>query len=152
MIPFVRTLEEAEQVIALLKKNGLERGRNALRVIMMCEIPSNAILADRFLEHFDGFSIGSNDMTQLTLAVDRDSGRRRSPPSFDERDDAVKAMLSLAIDACQKAGKLRRHLRPGSVRLSRSRAMAGRAEDREHLAQSRHRGGDLAGAGEGGAS
>ena len=104
MIPFVRTLAEAEQVVALLKKNGLERGRNELRVIMMCEIPSNAILADRFLEHFDGFSIGSNDMTQLTLAVDRDAGGPISA-SFDERDDAVKAMLSMAIDACRKAGK-----------------------------------------------
>jgi len=104
MIPFVRTLAEAEQVIVLLKKNGLERGRNELRVIMMCEIPSNAILADRFLEHFDGFSIGSNDMTQLTLAVDRDAGGPISA-SFDERDDAVKAMLSMAIDACRKAGK-----------------------------------------------
>jgi pyruvate,water dikinase len=104
MIPFVRTLEEAGQVIVLLAKNGLERGRNALRVIMMCEIPSNAILADRFLAHFDGFSIGSNDMTQLTLAVDRDSGGPIAA-SFDERNDAVKAMLSLAISACQKAGK-----------------------------------------------
>ena len=74
MVPFVRTLNEAEEVIALLAENGLERGKNGLRVIMMCEIPSNAILADRFLEHFDGFSIGSNDMTQLTLGVDRDSG------------------------------------------------------------------------------
>jgi pyruvate,water dikinase len=104
MIPFVRTLAEAEQVIALLKKNGLERGGNDLRVIMMCEIPSNAILADRFLEHFDGFSIGSNDMTQLTLAVDRDAGGAIAA-SFDERDDAVKAMLSMAIAACRKAGK-----------------------------------------------
>jgi pyruvate,water dikinase len=104
MIPFVRTLAEAEQVIALLKKNGLERGANDLRVIMMCEIPSNAILADRFLEHFDGFSIGSNDMTQLTLAVDRDAGGAISA-SFDERDDAVKAMLSMAIAACRKADK-----------------------------------------------
>ncbi len=104
MIPFVRTLDEARRVIALLEKEGLKRGKNELKVIMMCEIPSNAILADRFLEHFDGFSIGSNDMTQLTLAVDRDSGGPIAP-TFDERDDAVKAMLSMAIKACRKAGK-----------------------------------------------
>jgi len=104
MIPFVRTLAEAEQVIALLASQGLARGRNGLRVIMMCEIPSNALLADRFLEHFDGFSIGSNDMTQLTLAVDRDAGGAIAA-SFDERDDAVKAMLSMAIGACRKARK-----------------------------------------------
>jgi pyruvate,water dikinase len=100
----VRTLAEARQVIALLKDQGLERGHNGLRLIMMCEIPSNAILADRFLEHFDGFSIGSNDMTQLTLAIDRDSGGPIAP-TFDERDDAVKAMLAMAIAACRKAGK-----------------------------------------------
>ena len=104
MIPFVRTLTEAREVIALLRAQGLARGENGLRVIMMCEIPSNAILADRFLEHFDGFSIGSNDMTQLTLAVDRDAGGAIAA-SFDERDDAVKAMLSMAITACRKAGK-----------------------------------------------
>ncbi len=104
MIPFVRTLTEAGQVIAMLAKNGLKRGENGLRLIMMCEIPSNAILADRFLEHFDGFSIGSNDMTQLTLAVDRDAGGAIAA-SFDERDDAVKAMLAMAITACRKAGK-----------------------------------------------
>jgi len=104
MIPFVRTIAEAEKVVALLKAQGLERGRNGLRLIMMCEIPSNAILADRFLEHFDGFSIGSNDMTQLTLAIDRDSGGPIAS-TFDERDDAVKAMLSMAIAACLKAGK-----------------------------------------------
>jgi len=104
MIPFVRTIAEAQQVSALLAKNGLERCRNGLRLIMMCEIPSNAVLADRFLEHFDGFSIGSNDMTQLTLGIDRDAGGAMAG-AFDERDDAVKAMLSLAIKACQKAGK-----------------------------------------------
>ncbi|HVN35018.1 MAG TPA: phosphoenolpyruvate synthase [Casimicrobiaceae bacterium] len=104
MVPFVRTLGEAEEVLAQLEAQGLERGRNGLRVIMMCEIPSNAILADRFLEHFDGFSIGSNDMTQLTLAVDRDAGGAIAS-TFDERDDAVKAMLSMAIAACRKAGK-----------------------------------------------
>ncbi len=104
MVPFVRTIAEARKVIELLKSQGLERGKNGLRVIMMCEIPSNAILADRFLEHFDGFSIGSNDMTQLTLAVDRDSGGPIAS-TFDERDDAVKAMLAMAITACRKAGK-----------------------------------------------
>jgi pyruvate,water dikinase len=104
MVPFVRTLAEADRVIGLLAQNGLTRGENGLRVIMMCEIPSNAILADRFLERFDGFSIGSNDMTQLTLAVDRDSGGSIAS-TFDERDDAVKAMLSMAISACRKAGK-----------------------------------------------
>jgi len=104
MIPFVRTLAEAKAVVELLKAQGLERGRNGLRLIMMCEIPSNAILADRFLEHFDGFSIGSNDMTQLTLGLDRDAGGAIAS-TFDERDDAVKAMLSMAIEACRKAGK-----------------------------------------------
>src|SRR6185295_14131915 len=104
MIPFVRTLTEADQVLKLLAKNGLVRGTNGLRVIMMCELPSNAILAERFLEYFDGFSIGSNDLTQLTLGVDRDSGGPIAS-TFDERDDAVKAMLSLAIKACQKQGK-----------------------------------------------
>jgi pyruvate, water dikinase len=103
MVPFVRTLDEARQVIELLAQNGLERGNNGLRLIMMCEIPSNAILAEQFLEHFDGFSIGSNDMTQLTLALDRDSGIVAG--AFDERDPAVKAMLHLAIVACRKAGK-----------------------------------------------
>ena len=103
MVPFVRTVNEAAQVIELLAKNGLERGKNGLRIIMMCEIPSNAILADQFLQHFDGFSIGSNDMTQLTLGLDRDSGIVAG--QFDERDPAVKAMLAMAIQACRKAGK-----------------------------------------------
>jgi len=103
MIPFVRTVKEGEQVLALLRDNGLERGRNGLRVVMMCEIPSNAILADDFLKHFDGFSIGSNDMTQLTLALDRDSGLVME--NFDERDPAVKRMLHLAIQACRRHGK-----------------------------------------------
>jgi pyruvate,water dikinase len=103
MVPFVRTLKEAEQVVGLLADNGLKRGENGLKVIMMCEIPSNAVLADRFLEFFDGMSIGSNDMTQLTLGLDRDSAVIAR--LFDERDDAVKAMLSMAITACRKAGK-----------------------------------------------
>jgi pyruvate,water dikinase len=103
MVPFVRNLTEAEAVLRILRENGLERGKNALRVIMMCEIPSNAILADEFLRHFDGFSIGSNDMTQLTLALDRDSGLVME--AFDERDPAVKRMLHLAIQACRQQGK-----------------------------------------------
>ncbi len=103
MIPFVRTLGEAEEVIKLLAENGLKRGENGLKVIMMCELPANALLADEFLEFFDGFSIGSNDMTQLTLGLDRDSGIVSH--LFDERNPAVKKMLSMAIDACNKAGK-----------------------------------------------
>ncbi|MCK4585772.1 MAG: phosphoenolpyruvate synthase [Gammaproteobacteria bacterium] len=103
MIPFVRTLTEAREVIKLLAENGLERGQNGLRIIMMCELPSNAVLADEFLEYFDGFSIGSNDMTQLTLGLDRDSGLIAH--AFDERDPAVKKMLHLAIQACNKQGK-----------------------------------------------
>ena len=103
MVPFVRTVGEAEQVIQLLKNNGLERGRNGLKIVMMCELPSNTILAEEFLELFDGFSIGSNDLTQLTLGLDRDSGLVAG--SFDERDAAVKAMLSMAIRACRKHGK-----------------------------------------------
>jgi pyruvate,water dikinase len=103
MVPFVRTVAEARKVLELLAANGLKRGENGLRVIMMCEIPSNAILADAFLEHFDGFSIGSNDMTQLTLGLDRDSGVIAA--QFDERDPAVKEMLHLAIQACRRAGK-----------------------------------------------
>lgn len=105
MIPFVRTLGQAEKVIELLAKYGLKRGENGLRVIMMCEVPSNAILAEQFLEHFDGFSIGSNDLTQLTLGLDRDSGMELLAKDFDERDPAVKAMLSLAIKACRAQGK-----------------------------------------------
>ena len=103
MIPFVRTVTEAEGVIALLAKNGLRRGENGLQVIMMCELPSNAVIADAFLDHFDGFSIGSNDMTQLTLGLDRDSALVAG--SFDERDPAVKFMLSAAIRACRLRGK-----------------------------------------------
>ena len=104
MVPFVRTTREAEDVLKLLEKNGLARGKNGLRLIMMCEIPSNALLADRFLEYFDGFSIGSNDMTQLTLGVDRDASGALAA-TFDERDDAVKAMLRMAIAACRERGR-----------------------------------------------
>ncbi len=103
MVPFVRTLNEADQVLAIMKEFGLERGKNDLKIVMMCEIPSNAILADEFLSRFDGFSIGSNDMTQLTLALDRDSGLVMD--SFDERDPAVKQMLHLAIAACRRQNK-----------------------------------------------
>jgi pyruvate,water dikinase len=101
MVPFVRTLEEAEKVVALLADQGLKRGVNDLSIVMMCELPSNALLADRFLDYFDGFSIGSNDMTQLTLGLDRDSGGPIAS-QFDERDPAVKMMLSMAIVACRK--------------------------------------------------
>ena len=104
MVPFVRTIREAEQVMALLAKNGLRRGENGLRIIMMCELPSNALLANRFLDHFDGFSIGSNDLTQLTLGVDRDASGALGA-TFDERDDAVKALLGMAIAACRERGK-----------------------------------------------
>ena len=103
MVPFIRTLKEAEEVTNLLAANGLRRGVDGLRVIMMCELPTNALLADRYLQYFDGMSIGSNDMTQLTLGIDRDSAIVAG--SFDERDDAVKALLSLAIAACRRQGK-----------------------------------------------
>jgi len=103
MVPFVRTVNEAKQVLALLEQNGLKRGANGLRIVMMCELPSNAVLAEEFLELFDGFSIGSNDLTQLTLGLDRDSGLVAE--GFDERDAAVKSMLAMAIRACRKHGK-----------------------------------------------
>jgi pyruvate,water dikinase len=103
MIPFVRTVEEGARVVELLAQNGLRRGENGLKVMMMCEIPSNVILADEFLQHFDGFSIGSNDLTQLTLGLDRDSALVAA--AFDERNAAVKALLQQAIQACRKAKK-----------------------------------------------
>ena len=105
MVPFVRTVQQAKRVVDLLAAHGLVRGENGLRLIMMCEVPSNAILAEQFLEYFDGFSIGSNDLTQLTLGLDRDSGMELLAADFDERDEAVKFMLSRAINACLKAGK-----------------------------------------------
>ncbi|MEJ2803243.1 phosphoenolpyruvate synthase [Comamonadaceae bacterium PP-2] len=105
MVPFVRTLGQAEKVTKLLAEHGLARGSNGLRHIMMCEVPSNAILADEFLQFFDGFSIGSNDLTQLTLGLDRDSGLELLAADFDERDPAVKVLLSRAIEACKKQGK-----------------------------------------------
>ena len=109
MVPFVRTVGQAKRVVEMLAEHGLKRasagGSDGLRVIMMCEVPSNAILAEQFLEHFDGMSIGSNDLTQLTLGLDRDSGLELLAADFDERDPAVKAMLSRAIQACVKEGK-----------------------------------------------
>ncbi len=103
MIPFVRTVKQARQVIELLKENGLERGKDDLKIIMMSELPTNALLADQYLEHFDGMSIGSNDMTQLTLGLDRDSALVAD--AFDERDEAVRKMLAMTIEACRKQGK-----------------------------------------------
>jgi pyruvate, water dikinase len=105
MVPFVRTLGQAQRVTELLAQQGLKRGKDGLRIIMMCEIPSNALLADQFLAYFDGFSIGSNDLTQLTLGLDRDSGLELLAADFDERDPAVKALISLAIRACRAQGK-----------------------------------------------
>ena len=105
MVPFVRTLGQAKAVTELLAQHGLKRGVDGLRIIMMCEVPSNAVLADEFLEYFDGFSIGSNDLTQLTLGLDRDSGLEILAKDFDERDPAVKAMLRMAISACKRQGK-----------------------------------------------
>jgi pyruvate, water dikinase len=105
MVPFVRTVRQAQQVTEMLAERGLKRGQNGLRLIMMCEVPSNAILADQFLQHFDGMSIGSNDLTQLTLGLDRDSGLAQLAEDFDERDPAVKALISRAIAACRATGK-----------------------------------------------
>ena len=103
MIPFVRTVQQAKQVIDLMAENGLQRGKDDLKVIMMSELPTNALLAEQYLEHFDGMSIGSNDMTQLALGLDRDSALVAE--HFDERDDAVKALLAMTISACKKHGK-----------------------------------------------
>jgi pyruvate,water dikinase len=105
MVPFVRTLGQAEKVTQLLASQGLRRGENELKLIMMCEVPSNAILAEQFLDFFDGFSIGSNDLTQLTLGLDRDSGMPLLAADFDERDPAVTALISQAIKACLSKGK-----------------------------------------------
>ncbi|MFT3779902.1 MAG: phosphoenolpyruvate synthase [Ottowia sp.] len=105
MVPFVRTLGQAERVTGLLAAHGLKRGENELKLIMMCEVPSNAVLADEFLAFFDGFSVGSNDLTQLTLGLDRDSGLELLAADFDERDPAVQALLKRAIDACKRQGK-----------------------------------------------
>jgi len=131
MVPFVRTLGQARRVTELLAEHGLRRGEDDLKIIMMCEVPSNAVLADEFLEYFDGFSVGSNDLTQLTLGLDRDSGLELLARDFDERDPAVKALLKQAIAACKRQGKyvagdccvqtpgqVCGHLRPGSQRPS----------------------------------
>ena len=103
MVPFVRTVEQAREVVGLLAANGLERGVDGLKLIMMCELPGNALLAGQYLEFFDGMSIGSNDLTQLTLGLDRDSGRIAA--LFDERDEAVRRLLEMAIDACRAQDK-----------------------------------------------
>ena len=103
MIPFVRTIDEAKQVTHLLENNGLVRGENDLKVMMMCEVPSNALLAEEFLEYFDGFSIGSNDLTQMSLGLDRDS--ELLAEKFDERNDAVKRLIEMSIKACKQANK-----------------------------------------------
>jgi len=103
MIPFVRTVQQAQEVLAVMAENGLERGKDDLKIIMMCELPTNALLARQYLEHFDGMSIGSNDMTQLVLGLDRDSALIAD--TFDERDDAVKALLAMAISACKEQNK-----------------------------------------------
>ena len=105
MVPFVRTVTQAKKIIDLMAAHGLKRGENGLRLVMMCEVPSNAILAEEFLEHFDGFSIGSNDLTQLTLGIDRDAGMELLTADFDERDPAVLALIGKAIAACRAQGK-----------------------------------------------
>ena len=137
MVPFVRTLGQAKAVGVMLDKCGLSRGdATALRHIMMCEVPSNAILAAQFLEYFDGFSIGSNDLTQLTLGLDRDSGLELLAKDFDERDPAVKAMLSHGHQGLPRPRQIRRHLRPGPQRPPRLCQVVGRAGHYVHLAQS----------------
>ena len=123
------------------RAHGLKRGENGLKLIMMCEVPSNAILAEQFLEYFDGFSIGSNDMTQLTLALDRDSALVSA--LFDERDDAVKFLLSRGYQGLPGGGQIYRYLRPGTVGLSRFRPLAGGAGYCQYFTQPGHGGGYL---------
>ena len=118
MIPFVRTLDEGRKVIEVLARERPQAGENGLKIIMMCEVPSNALLADEFLDIFDGFSIGSNDLTQLTLGLDRDSAIVAH--LFDERDPAVKKLLSMAIQPRKRQGQVHRHLRPGPVATIRT--------------------------------
>ena len=146
MIPFVRTLGEGRKVIEVLAENGLKQGENGLKIIMMCEVPSNALLADEFLDIFDGFSIGSNDLTQLTLGLDRDSAIVAH--LFDERDPAVKKLLSMAIQRGTRQGQVHRHLRPGPVGPSGPGRLADGTGHRVGVAQSRHRGRYLVAAGE----
>ena len=147
MIPFVRTVKEAKGVIDLLGDHGLVRGENDLKVVMMCEIPSNAVIADQFLEHFDGFSIGSNDMTQLTLGLDRDSALVAE--GFDERDPAVLHMLELAIKACKKQGKYVGICGQGPSDHPDLARVAARAGHRVDVAQPGHGRRHLAGARQG---
>ena len=152
MVPFVRTLGQAEKVVGMLAERGLKRaaagGTDGLRVIMMCEVPSNAMLAEAFLEHFDGMSIGSNDLTQLTLGLDRDSGLELLARDFDERDPAVKALDLARHRRVPRGGQVRRHLRPGAERPPRLRRLAGRRGHRLDLAQPGHGDRHLAAAGD----
>ena len=143
MVPFVRTLGQADKVVKLLAAHGLARGENGLRLVMMCEVPSNAILADEFLQYFDGFSIGSNDMTQLTLGLDHDSGMELLAADFDERDEAVKFMLRRAIGLPGRR-QVRRHLRPGPQRSPGLRPVAEGRGHPVHVAEPGHRGRHLA--------
>jgi pyruvate,water dikinase len=145
MVPFVRNVDEAKGVVDLLAEHGLKRGENELKLIMMCEIPSNALLAEQFLQHFDGFSIGSNDLTQLTLGLDRDSGLVAH--AFDERDPAVKHAAVDGHQRRQQAGQVRGHLRPGPLRPRRLCRMADGRRHPDHLPQPGYRGGYLAEAG-----
>ena len=144
MVPFVRTVKQAERVTQMLAERGLKRGTNGLRLIMMCEVPSNAILADQFLQHFDGMSIGSNDLTQLTLGLDRDSGLEQLASDFDERDPAVKALISPRHRGLPRHRQVHRHLRPGAERPSRLRRLAGGRGHRLDLVEPRYRGRHLA--------
>jgi pyruvate,water dikinase len=146
MVPFVRTVDEARKAIGLLAEKGLKRGENSLRIIMMCEIPSNALLADQFLEHFDGFSIGSNDLTQMTLALDRDSSLVAD--AFDERDPAGKAPAPSRDTGMPEGRQVRRNLRAGAVGPPRPGAVAGRRGYRESVPQPGHGGRDVALSGE----
>ena len=135
MVPFVRTLAQAERVVGHARRARPQARQDGLRVIMMCEVPSNAILAEQFLEHFDGMSIGSNDLTQLTLGLDRDSGLALLARDFDERDPAVKAHDLARDHRLPRHRQVHRHLRPGAERPSRLRRLAGRRGHRVDLAE-----------------